>query len=395
DGEQYTKLGTIQLGLSNTQIGLFATKNSNNATIDTYCQYIRVLSPGAQNIVKVEPVSVTTSVGIAPKLPQYVTVIYEDGSSGTASVVWDAIDPASYAQEGTFTVRGTVSGTEIKATAEVTVIGEAVVTLKAPASVNTDDIFEVTYGLANVEKISAQDITIKYNKDLFEYVGIVLTDEETTELLQPEYNDADAGTVRFIIAHPGRGNAINGSADVVKIKFKAKTSGVGTIEASAKLGNSLGEVIVPDKDKVTVVVDTDKSLLEAAINRAQEIYSQAEEGIEVGQYPAGTKDRILKTAIIAAQAVLESDPTFEEITQAIADLNAAIEKFLSLVITEQTGDINDIPGYDIGDVGLVADYYGISEGHPDWNKIKNADINGDGEIGLFELAFIAKKIMNV
>ena len=42
DGVEFTKLGTIQLELANTQIGLFATKNSNNATIDTYCQYIKV-----------------------------------------------------------------------------------------------------------------------------------------------------------------------------------------------------------------------------------------------------------------------------------------------------------------------------------------------------------------
>jgi hypothetical protein len=31
---------------------------------------------------------------------------------------------------------------------------------------------------------------------------------------------------------------------------------------------------------------------------------------------------------------------------------------------------------------------------PDWDAIKHADIDGDGEIGLYELAFIARKILN-
>jgi len=320
DGIEYTKLGTIQLELANTQLGLFATKNSTNATIDTYCQYIKVLS-------------------------------YEEPD-------------------------------------------QALITLNGPVLANIGDTIEVTYGLANVEKISAQDITIKYDKDLFEYVGLVIKDEETTKLLQPEYNDADAGTVRFIIAHPGRGNAISGSADVLTIQFKVKASGTGLIEASAELGSSSGDVIVPDGNKVTVVVGADKSLLEETISRAQALYDQAVEGIEIGQYPAGTKDRILKQAITAAQAILANPAaTPDDIAQAIADLNAAIEKFKSLVITEKTGDINDIPGHDIGDIGLVAYYYGTKAGDPDWDVIKKADINGDGEIGLYELGFIARKLI--
>lgn len=36
------------------------------------------------------------------------------------TILWDHIEPASYANVGVFTVEGTVSGTSIKATAQVT-----------------------------------------------------------------------------------------------------------------------------------------------------------------------------------------------------------------------------------------------------------------------------------
>ena len=51
----------------------------------------------------VDPVSVSTVVGVEPVLPTGVTVGYNDGSrqSGIA-VTWDPIDPARYAAPGTF-----------------------------------------------------------------------------------------------------------------------------------------------------------------------------------------------------------------------------------------------------------------------------------------------------
>jgi len=311
DGKEYTRLGKIDLELLNPQIGLFATKNSNNATIDTYCQYIEVLS------------------------------------------------------------------------------SEPAIELKGPRSVNNEETFKLTYGVKQVDNISAQKVTINYDKDLFDYIGVEALDEKS--VIQTV--DNKEGTVTFIIQH-GAENAISGNADVMNIQFKAKASGVGTIQASSVLENVDGKEINVDSYSITVLVDADKSSLEAAINNAQNIYSQAEEGFAVGQYPAETKDRILKDAISKAQTVLESNATTEQIEQAIKDLENAVEKFLSLVITEKTGDINDIPGHSIGDIAIIAYYYGTKEGDPSWDAIKKADINGDGEIGLYELAFIAAKIFN-
>ncbi|NLY44198.1 MAG: hypothetical protein GX066_09615 [Clostridiaceae bacterium] len=76
----------------------------------------------APTIISIDSVEVTTAVGKAPVLPATVTAKYSDQTSSPVEVVWDAIDPAKYAEPGTFEVEGTVAGTDIKAKAIVTVI---------------------------------------------------------------------------------------------------------------------------------------------------------------------------------------------------------------------------------------------------------------------------------
>lgn len=72
-----------------------------------------------QEIRSVQPESVYTEPGVAPKLPTYVWVEREDGQQATRSVTWDAIDPSQYAEKNFFEVTGTVEGTDIPALARV------------------------------------------------------------------------------------------------------------------------------------------------------------------------------------------------------------------------------------------------------------------------------------
>ena len=73
------------------------------------------------------PVSVTTGVGQAPVLPATVPAVYGDGVRRSASVTWDAVDPAQYAQLGTFIVHGTlIDNAATRATATVTVVQDPV-----------------------------------------------------------------------------------------------------------------------------------------------------------------------------------------------------------------------------------------------------------------------------
>jgi hypothetical protein len=64
---------------------------------------------------------VQTTVGTAPALPASVEATFSDGIGRQVRLEWDAVDPASYARRGTFTVTGAVAGhdTQVQATVQV------------------------------------------------------------------------------------------------------------------------------------------------------------------------------------------------------------------------------------------------------------------------------------
>lgn len=73
-------------------------------------------------IVKIEPANVVvTKKKIAPEMPETVTTIYGDGEKVQKAVNWEPVAPEQYERETTFTVKGTVEGTNIPAVANVTV----------------------------------------------------------------------------------------------------------------------------------------------------------------------------------------------------------------------------------------------------------------------------------
>ncbi|CAH1193038.1 hypothetical protein PAECIP111891_00479 [Paenibacillus allorhizoplanae] len=58
------------------------------------------------------------------------------------------------------------------------------------------------------------------------------------------------------------------------------------------------------------------------------------------------------------------------------------------------GDVNHDNRVSIGDLGIVAANYGkTSVSSPDWEQIKQADVTGDGEIDIDDLALVASKLM--
>lgn len=75
------------------------------------------------SITRLAPAAVVTVAGTAPELPETVTATFNDGSKDnvTTTVTWEEVDPAQYAEPGTFTVTGTVEGATMDARAEVTV----------------------------------------------------------------------------------------------------------------------------------------------------------------------------------------------------------------------------------------------------------------------------------
>jgi hypothetical protein len=56
------------------------------------------------------------------------------------------------------------------------------------------------------------------------------------------------------------------------------------------------------------------------------------------------------------------------------------------------GDYNGDGKVSIGDLAMLATHYGKTTAAPDWNLVKIYDINDDGEIGLIDLATMARLI---
>ena len=83
-------------------------------TLTAYSDYVAPEATGFDALDAVE-----TEAGTAPDLPETVTVHWTNGESTQEPVTWDAVDPAEYAEEGSFTVEGTVGDTGL--TANVTV----------------------------------------------------------------------------------------------------------------------------------------------------------------------------------------------------------------------------------------------------------------------------------
>lgn len=92
-------------------------------------------------VASVGDVTATTRQGTAPVLPATVPASFGDDTTGQAAVRWDDIDPASYAEPGTFTVSGTVvrgSADQPVATVTVTDAVDPVVELATGTQDGTD-----------------------------------------------------------------------------------------------------------------------------------------------------------------------------------------------------------------------------------------------------------------
>ncbi|WP_436533684.1 LamG-like jellyroll fold domain-containing protein [Actinoplanes sp. HUAS TT8] len=76
---------------------------------------------------------VRTTIGTAPALPATVRGTFSDGYARDVPITWAAVDPASYARRGTFTVAGTAAG-DVTVSATVTVIREGEMTIDLATS---------------------------------------------------------------------------------------------------------------------------------------------------------------------------------------------------------------------------------------------------------------------
>ena len=136
----------------------------------------------------------------------------------------------------------------------------------------------------------------------------------------------------------------------------------------------------------------DKSELQAAIQAAQALYDSAVVGTSDGCYSQADKN-IFQQAIAAANEVLaNASATQQEVDNATTAVNEAKAAFEASVITKSTGDLNGSDTIEVGDLAIIAYYYGAAIGDDNWATAKIADVNHDGKVDIEDLAFIALRM---
>ena len=268
--------------------------------------------------------------------------------------------------------------------------------ITCPSSVQPAATFEVGVGISNPDQdVYAQDIILTYDADVIEYMSATGVNDNI-KILQED--TSTAGKVRLIAANIG--GLSETSNKIFNIIFKVKAgveNTTGNIAiTSAKLGVAPeGTVIEAALDSKSIVIGhtepgVDRTALIEAINNAQDLYDAAVVGTEPGQYPQEAKDA-LYAAINAAKAV-KDDPsaTQSQVDNAVTALNTAVQAFEAAV--NKSSDINDDGITDVGDLAIVAYYYGKDSTSEDWTTAKIADMNGDNKIDIVDLAYVASKI---
>ncbi|TYP76772.1 family 43 glycosylhydrolase [Paenibacillus methanolicus] len=296
--------------------------------------------------------------------------IYLTTSSSTADPIWPPVEPQAPA-----------------------------VSLSAPSTVKPGASLAVSLSLdAMIQTVYAEDITLTYNADVFEYVSAIGANDK----VQVAGEDSEtAGQVRLIAANIG---GVSGASTLaLNVTFKVK-AGVhdttGTIAVTrAELGVTAAgteiEAALSSKSIAVGSVDAvvDKTALTTAITNAQSLYDAAVVGTQPGQYPQSAKDALL-VAINTAKAVKDNgNATQAEVDTAVTALSSAVNTFKAAVVKEASADVNQDGRYSIGDLALVANHYGKDAGSADWTTAKKADMNNDGKIDIVDLAFVATKIL--
>lgn len=246
---------------------------------------------------------------------------------------------------------------------------ENLLTLTGPDTVSLNGVFSVTYGIRGAEDLRAQDVTVSYDKDRFEFMGVNPIDSGksyTVTVMKPE-NDENAGkmSLMFVVL----GESISGDADVLELKFKAKDFGEGDISVNAILSDSKGHESEAVGASKSVRVVKGKGELWAAILNARAVLDSSKEGIEIGQYPAGTKARLLAAHNAAHAVWADESASWGEIEDAVDALDAAVARFQSFVITESMGDVNGDQRISIGDLAIIGANYGKTSADADWDAM--------------------------
>jgi hypothetical protein len=262
------------------------------------------------------------------------------------------------------------------------------------SQVEVGQTFTVTYGLSNVaafeEPIYAQDISFTYDPTLLTFVTAA-----GNGVVSDAVYSTTPGLVRIKLAHISGGIITDGPVFQLVWTAKYSSQTATAIIAAVNVTLAGGEIEAGKEEQAELastsiqILALDRSPLATTIGQAQSIYDTALTGILPGQYPAIAKATLL-TAMQAAQDVyMASNATASQISAAVSSLQQAVQTFQASVIHVIPGDVNRDGKVSIGDLGIVARYYGSNTHSASWPTAQNADVDGNGEVGLTDLITVA------
>ncbi len=261
--------------------------------------------------------------------------------------------------------------------------------ITGPERVSAGQTFSLKVSLKDAVGITAQNLKLTYDSSVFSLTACNIPNHL---MLLGKKETMDA--VEVVLASEGSEYAINGEADVLELVFKVNVSKPTSdfTMMKAALSDKTGHVFEAKLATHTVkMVDT--KALTLAIAEAEFVLAGADEGTAIGQYPTGTKEMLSGDVTKAKTSRDNTASDQNDIDNATSDLNAAIAKFKARKITAATGDFNNTGVADIGDLGILAGYYGMKAGDAGWDLVEKYDLNGDNAIGIYEMAFIVLQLL--
>lgn len=261
--------------------------------------------------------------------------------------------------------------------------------LTGPETIGAGEALALTYSLVNVtSSVYAKSLNVHYDPALLQFVS--------AESLIDHFSVVDSvygtGQITLIQAGLGPDSAITGSQDVLRLSFQAFPL-TQSVTASVYLtdvlvSDHLGNVAELDSGTVYSVTIAaapvvDRTELEAVIAAASEASENARVHPSLwGHYPQAAVNALNAAILAAVETLHAGSATQGEVDGAKDALTAAVQVFAAAV--------NATAG--IGDLGVMAYHYGAVSGSPQWAFVRLYDFNGNGQLDIYDLSVMARKI---
>ena len=394
DGSNFTQVGgNYTLNFSNVQAGLIAINGSGtNTDLDVKFDYFH----SSANVFVPLPADKEALIELIESAQALNELHYTTDSWASLQTALNAAvakkDDSAASQSDVDAAR-----VNLQAAINALVYRGIATTLIGSDYVRPGSSFSVGVGFYNVSQdVYAEDLTISFDPEVFEF-DAVTSENPNIKVLANELTDL--GILRILAVNIG---GLKEDIDsLLNVSFTVKAGVEDAVSVisitNAKLGvMPEGTLVRPLLSSKTITVKddviVDKSQLKAAIDAVQALYDRAVVGTSNGNYRLADKIKF-QLAIAAAKSVYEnSSATQQNVDDATAALNTAKAVFEASVITERSGDLNNFEGIDVGDLAIVAYYYGAKLGDENWEVAKIADVNNDGKVDIEDLAFIALRI---